>query len=133
MDTLKPLKQTKREIMLSNILEHGKKLNAIFGTDHDPMHLCKKLHRLEKKANRIATDWCNGVIGGGDDESEVDNAINPILKQVKALLGDKYTILFNGDCRGYALKIDSLVVKANNLNIYQDWGGNGIIAPDFSN
>jgi hypothetical protein len=32
----------------------------------------------------------------------------------------------------YALKIDSEVMTANKLHLYSDWGGNGILAPDFT-
>lgn len=114
--------------MYANILAHGNNLNAIFNTGLEPITLCKKLHRLEIKANRIATDWCNGVI----DSENIETYTKPILKAVEKILNSKYIILFNGDARGYALKIDSKIVKENNLKIYTDWGGNGILAPDFT-
>ena len=117
-----------KQQMYANILAHGNNLNAIFNTGLEPIALCKKLRRLELKANRIATDWCNGVI----DSENIETHTKPILKAVEKILNSKYIILFNGDARGYALKIDSKIVKENSLNIYTDWGGNGILAPDFT-
>jgi len=37
-------------------------------------------------------------------------------------------VFINGDPRGYALKIKDEFVRENNLTIYQDWGGYGILA-----
>ena len=122
------MKISAKQQMYANILAHGNNLNAIFNTGLEPIALCKKLHRLEIKANRIATDWCNGVI----DSENIETLTKPILKAVEKILNSKYIILFNGDARGYALKIDSKIVKENNLKIYTDWGGNGILAPDFT-
>jgi len=122
------MKNSAKQQMYANILAHGNNLNAIFNTGLEPIALCKKLHRLEIKANRIATDWCNGVI----DSENIETHTKPILKAVEKILNSKYIILFNGDARGYALKIDSKIVKENNLKIYTDWGGNGILAPDFT-
>jgi len=91
--------------------------------------LCKKLRPLELKAHKIATDWCNGVI----DSDNVDNYIMPIMVKLLAILGrNKVTIVFNKDARGYALKIDSKVMFTNNIDLYRDFGGNGIVCPDFT-
>ena len=119
---------TQKQTMYAQIEQHGNNLNAIFNTGLDPVKLCKKLRPLELKANKIATDWCNGVI----DTENIDPIIEPIMKQVRKILGEKYPIQFNGDARGYALKISEKIMKANNLNLYQDWGGYGIICPDFT-
>lgn len=114
--------------MYQQIEKHGNNLNAIFNTGIDPVKLCKSLRRLEFKANKIATDWCNGVI----DTENIEPYIAPVMQSVKKILGDKIPVVFNGDARGYALKIDSEVMTAKNINLYQDWGNNGIIAPDFT-
>ena len=120
---------TKKSRMYANILQHGNNLNAIFSTPYDAIALCKKLHRLELKAHRIATDWCNGVI----DSEDIDTHTKPILKAVVKILGDnRFPIEFNGDARGYALKISDVYVRDYQLQIYTDWGGYGILAPDFS-
>ncbi len=119
---------TQKQTMYQQIEQHGKNLNVIFNTGLDPVKLCKKLRPLELKANRIAADWCNGVI----DTEDIDPIIEPVLKAARKILGESTPIQFNGDARGYALKISDKVMKANNLNLYQDWGGYGIICPDFT-
>ena len=122
---------TKKQVMYAKIEQHGNNLNAIFNTSYDAITLAKKLHSLERKAHKIALDWCNG--DNGIDSDNIDTYTQPILKAVSKILGDKYPINFNGDARGYTLKIDDTIVRENNLTIYTDWGGYGILAPDFSN
>jgi len=39
-------------------------------------------------------------------------------------------VFFNSDPRGYALKIKDDYTR--DITIYRDWGGYGILAPDFS-
>jgi len=118
-----------KQTMYQQIEQHGNDLNAIFNTGLDAVKLCKKLRPLEFKANKIATDWCNGII----DSENIDSHTKPILDKVYAILGKNIApIVFNGDARGYALKIPDGFVKANNLKIYTDWGGYGIICPDFT-
>ena len=54
-----------------------------------------------------------------------------ILTKVETILNNKKVLFCNGDARGYALKIDDEYIRNNNFNIHRDWGGYGIIAPDF--
>tara|TARA_R100000152_G_scaffold14489_1_gene6585 strand:- start:4 stop:387 length:384 start_codon:yes stop_codon:yes gene_type:complete len=123
------MKATKKELLYSRITEHGQDLKRVFNLDPttDPVKLCKKLLRLENKAHRLATDYCNGDV----DQIEFDTKGNKILKKVETILKDKKHLLLNGDARGYALKIKDDFLRINNLSIYRDWGGYGIIAPDF--
>lgn len=128
---MKTLSMSKREAMYARIKEHGENLNAIFNTGIEPITLCKKLHRLEVKAHRLATDYCNGENGVNSDNWEAK--VYPILSQVNKILGVdgmNSFIIVNGDARGYALKISEAYCA--NLKIHKDWGGYGIIAPDFS-
>jgi hypothetical protein len=119
---------TTKEKMYQQIQQHGENLNAIFNTGIEPITLCKKLHTLEAKAHRIATDWCNGVI----DSENIDKHTEPIMKAVYKVLGtEKIPVFFNGDARGYALKISDKVMRAHELKLHSDWGGYGIIAPTF--
>lgn len=132
---------TKREKMYKDIKTHGERLNIIFDTGLDPVTLCKKLRRLEVKAHKLAEDYCNGENGVNSDNW--DNKCQLILTKVfkvlkinvdKSFFRDKECAIFlNGDARGYALKIQSEYVSVNKLNIYRDFGGYGILAPDFSN
>ena len=121
---------TKKEKMYQAISKHGADLNYIFKTDLDDITLSKKLFSLENKAHKLATDYCNGDI----QTDNWDNLVEPILKRVRTILNttDTYPIFVNGDCRGYALKIKDDYVKKTNMKIYQDWGGYGILAPDFN-
>ena len=66
---------TQKTTMYQQIEKHGNDLNRIFNTGLDAITLCKKLRRLELKANKIATDWCNGVI----DTENIDPIIAPVL------------------------------------------------------
>lgn len=119
----------KKEILYSRITKHGQDLKAVFNLDRDidPVKLCKRLLRLETKAHKLAVDFCNGVI----DQLEWDKKADQILTKVEAILKNKKVLFCNGDARGYALKIDDEYIRNNNFNIHRDWGGYGIIAPDF--
>ena len=127
------------------IIKHGEKLNTIFNTGLEPMALCKKLRRIEKKASFATTCLCNtntlnllefnrytGYDAKQATEAEHDKFFDGIRASLRKVLGEKAdTLVFiNFDPRGYALKIKS--EKAEGLDIYKDWGGFGIIAPDLS-
>ena len=116
--------------MYQQIEKHGNDLNRIFNTGLDAITLCKKLRRLENKANQLATDYCNG--DNGIDSETIDSHTEPILKAVSKLLGNKYPVIFNGDARGYSLKISDKVMREHNLKLHTDWGGYGILCPDFT-
>ena len=119
----------KKEILYSRITKHGQNLKAVFNLDQDidPVKLCKRLFRLENKAHKLALDFCNGKI----DQLEWYQKADEILTKVEAILKNKKVLFLNGDARGYALKIDDGYIRNNNLNIHKDWGGYGIVAPDF--
>lgn len=119
---------TQKQAMYQQIEQHGNNLNAIFNTGIEPVKLCKSLRRIEAKAHKIAIDWCNGDI----DADVADGMARKIIKQAQKILGDKYPVKFNGDCRGYTLKISDKVMRGNNLHLYTDMGGYGIICPDFT-
>ena len=120
------MKKADKERMYNNIQKHGENLNKIFNTNLEPVTLCKKLFRLENKAHRLSLDWCNGVIQIEQWVLETDK----ILEKVVDILGNRLGIFVNGDARGYALKIDDRL--AESMTIHKDWGGYGIIAPDFT-
>lgn len=121
--------------MQEQIIKHGVNLNRIFNTPFVAVDLCKKLFRLENKAHRLTEDECNT---GADHEAE----LNKILAQVKDILFPgginesnqalADAIFINGDPRGYTLKIKDSYVRENNLAIHTDFGGYGILAPEFN-
>ncbi len=124
----------KRKPMYKNIVEHGKDLKRVFNlhSSIDEIKLCKALFRIENKAHSIATDFCNGI---KFTEKEQEKIIDDILNKVDKLLNFKnqnIPVFFNGDCRGFTLKIDDDYMKKNKIYpFYSDWGGFGIIAPSF--
>jgi hypothetical protein len=133
--------------MYRQIEAHGANLNALFNTGLDNIKLCKKLHSLEVKAHHATTCLLNtntlnllelNRFTGYDvkqaTEEEQDAFFGKILDSVDKILKfreKKIPVFINYDARGYTLKIKDDYVKANNLTIYQDWGGYGILAPEF--
>ena len=138
------MKATEKIKMYEDIQRHGDNLNAIFNTGLDSIRLSKKLHSLEKKAHFATTCLCNtntlDLMELSRYNQEVEQAteeqqnkfFDAIRKKVVNILGEKSKDMFfiNFDPRGYALKLKSEFVK--DLNIYKDFGGSGIIAPDFT-
>ena len=119
------MNKQEKYIMYQRIEKHGDNLKSIFNLDVDSVKLCKQLFRLENKAHRLATDYCNG-----DFQGDIDKASDKILYKVASILNtNTFNMFFNGDARGYALKFFEDFSK--DKSIYKDFGGYGIIAPDF--
>lgn len=109
-----------------HFMRHIELLAKLSNSDYPyPFDLYDKLKRLENKANRICAKECNGDI----DSDSADIQTDKILAKVKELLPNLKTAFINGDPRGYTLKIKE--EEARELGMYQDWGGYGIICPDF--
>ena len=121
---------TNKKEMYRQIEKHGENLKVIFklSNDIDPVKLSKQLFRLENKAHRLAEDDYNGL----DVSAEVEKVIKSVCKVLNLKNINDFKIFWNNDPRGYALKIDDEFVFKNKLEIHRDWGGNGILAPDFS-
>ena len=112
-------------VMTQRIKKHGDNLKSIFNLDIDSIKLCKQLFRLENKAHKLATDYCNG-----DFEGNIVKESEKILSKVAKILNtNTFNMFFNRDPRGYALKFFEDFSK--DKPIHKDWGGYGIIAPDF--
>jgi len=121
----------KKEKMYQEIEHHGSNLNKIFDTKFDNIALSKKIFAIERKAHQLALDYCNGENGiTTDNWEDLSDKILLSLDKILQFKAKKIPVYLNGDARGYALKIQS--EYANNINIYRDWGGYGILAPDFS-
>ena len=120
------MNKAQKKELYENITAHGNNLKKLFKLDNsiDSVKLCKSLLRLENQAHKLALNYCN--YGNLDN-----NAVESILKKVSKLLNleNEYPVFFNGDARGFALKISDDFCK--NKEIFKDWGGYGIIAPDF--
>lgn len=137
---------SRKDQMYEQIKQHGENLNAIFNTGIEPIALCKKLLRIERKASHVSTCLCNtntmhllelnrftGYDVKQSSEDDQDKFFDGIRKQVVKVLGKQAEDVFfiNHDPRGYALKLKSEFCEGK--NIHKDWGGYGILAPDFNN
>ena len=120
------MNKQEKYIMNQRIQKHGNSLKTIFNLNVDGVKLSKQLFRLENKAHKIATDYCNGVIDGDSAEIESQKIISKVAKLLNT---NTFNMFFNFDARGYALKFFEDFSK--DKPIHKDWGGYGIIAPDF--
>lgn len=118
--------QDQKTAMNEEIVRHGINLNKIFNTGLSPYRLCRQLRSFERQAEILTTDECNT---GRDHEDELNNILSKVKKLLKT---DLDAIFINGDPRGYSLKIKDSYVREHNLKIHTDWGGYGILAPDFT-
>jgi len=126
----------KRERMNEQIKAHGEDLKRAFDISLvDPDTLARKLYRIELEARRLALDYCNGANNVTTENWE--ELTEKILAKVDNVTGFKrkgVPVFVNGDARGYALKINNAWVKGyqnKGGRIYTDWGGYGILAPEF--
>ena len=112
------------------ILMHGFRLIRAFKlTDStSPVDLCKAVHRIETKLDRLHTDECNGVM---QDEKKSERIEMSAMKRLDALLNfraQNLPVFINGDPRGHALKVKSEF----DIDLPRDMGGHGIICPEFN-
>jgi len=117
--------------LYQKIEAHGRELQALgIGIGIEPVKLCKSLFRIETKIHRLAEDYCNGDIDGDQWEIAADKA----KKQISKYMADPRPIRINADPRGYALKLCTEFMEQHTENrLAKDWGGYGILAPDFRN
>ncbi len=86
-------------------------------------------------------DYHNGRADKMRVDEEKSDAIIQTLKDkaIKILFTNcdnkalRDAIIINYDSRGYCLKISDKYMIKHNVNLYRDFGGYGIIAPDFNN
>jgi hypothetical protein len=128
----KPRKPSAKKVrMYESIAKHGQNLAHLFGLHGaDPVKLSKSVLRLENKAHRLAEDYSSRPL----PEGYVEKQEAAILRSLDKLLHFKkhgVPVFFNMDPRGYALKIDDEYMKSHNVNLHRDFGGYGILAPDF--
>lgn len=103
---------------------------ATLSTEENPgiyaFSIYEELSKLEKRANLLTAQLCNGV--NEKQEELIEKSLSKILTRVNKLLTVK-TAFINRDPRGYSLKIKER--EAKEIGIYQDWDGYGILAPEF--
>jgi hypothetical protein len=126
------MKKADKTEMYEKIRKHGEILLKLFpdAKQQDPVKLCKSLRRNELKISAITLALCNGEIGEGKADFELDYLHNKVGALLKPSHAKPFFI--NRDPRGYALKIDSEDSRIQEFDLYRDLGGYGILAPDFT-
>lgn len=116
----------KKRSKYDRIERHGEELLAIFpeANPSDPVALCKRLRRLEVRAEKLALRCCENL---SMDSPEFDREHAAIIRLVHAALGSNRPWL-NMDPRGYSIKI----ALQDGEVLHRDMGGNGVIAPDLT-
>lgn len=121
----------KKQRMNQEILRHSFRLCEYFGIEESPyplLSLAKALRRMENKVHRLAEQHCNGEI---EDMPDYEDKLNKLLVKYGATKNVD-TVFINQDPRGYTLKIKSKD-EGNTEEFYcRDWGGYGILAPEFT-
>lgn len=125
------MKLNRKARMYEQMVKHGNELNVIFKTGLDPVSLCKKVHLREMAAHRLATDYCNGLFEFDELEILEEKALSS-LDKILHFRNKHIPVFLNTDSRGYTFKISDKYMRSNKLNLFQDWGGYGIIAPEFT-
>lgn len=118
---------------LEAVKKHGEQLLVIFpnASERDPVALCRKVRRIEAVAHKLAEDCCNWL---SMESEEYTERHTKILNRLVDVLGSVSSlgVFINLDPRGYALKIDDEIMRAGKFKLHTDWGGYGILAPDFT-
>lgn len=116
---------------IRRIEQHGKNLLKLFpkATERDPLALAVKVRRIDADAAKIGLRLCNGP---DIDEDALESWKDRIHKRLAKLLGEsKVPVFINQDPRGHALKINDRWMTEHKAVLYKDWGGYGVLAPDF--
>lgn len=131
---------SKREIMSNRIRRHNNTLNELF---YDPKadfvyNLSQSVYRIETAGNRQAEKECSYSTDQNENNKFWEAKEKLLYKKLPLLKEIKKAVVFNGDCRGYCLKIDSEKLnkkwfrKLENSTLFQDWGGYFILSPELN-
>lgn len=113
------------------IKQHLDGIKTITGVkdDADVKRVMRKFIVLERRAHKIAEEYASGEDSKyAMGERGFEEERRRIIAEAKDLTRGIGLIFFNSDPRGYALKVENSI--AEEYGLIQDWGGNGIIAPD---
>jgi hypothetical protein len=114
-------------------IQHCETLARLTGKDYsnegkyapyyEGLKIFQKLRRVENFANRMTTAECNG-------EATPEGWEDKVRDSVKKIFGREVAGFFvNGDPRGYTLKVRE--EQAKEAGLHKDWGGYGILAPEY--
>lgn len=125
----------KYSALQSAIYKHGENLREVFSFPHsyDMLTVCKKLFALENKAQKIMTDYKMGLLDTDTLEYAKEKLFNSAVKILRIThasdIAKNLMVLSNPI--DYVFKIHYSIVERNQLDIFKDVIGNGILAPDF--
>ena len=140
------MKKADKAEMYEKIRKHGETLLKLFpeAKEKDPIKLCKSLRQYERKISAITLALC---CEEKVDPDKADRDLDRIYLKVNEILNDgkrsdlpnfdpievnRVAFFINRDPRGYALKIHSEEERIREFGLYRDFGGYGILAPDFT-
>lgn len=111
------------------VIRHVENLLRIFpdALSRNPVLLYGRLRMIEREGSRHAEKMCSDSDYYNSNIDRLDEISDKIVGKANALLGTD-RVWLNTDPRGYALKVD----LSDEELLHTDWGGYGIIAPDFS-
>lgn len=114
-------------------MKHLDNLGNILGIKDELLKVCfKSLKDIEHSGHKIAEKYCNGEIDSTQIEELERKLKNNLLSTLKYAKQEVVNnIQFNWDPRGYFLKINDDYVRHNKLMITTDFGGYGIICPEW--
>ena len=126
--------------------QYGEALQRLFPATlaYTPESLFRRLRRLECRISRMNERDCSVSPRNDAQAEDWAREYEDACERVKSLLWGKAAthspdgvprIRFNGDPRGYALKIDDAWMHENRdaaRGIKRDWGGYGLLAPDLN-
>lgn len=129
---------TKAQTVIRWRLDHHKALEQIGREcgmpEPDGLALWRKLRRIENAAGAAATAQCNGEAYGGQpfrEEAQWEEFKEQTKSKVAAVFGGRLPegFFFNGDPRGYALKIERAKLPEG---MHRDWGSYGCLAAEIN-
>jgi hypothetical protein len=110
-------------------MRHLENVAALIGeTIEETKPIYHQLRSIEYSGHRLAERYCNGEI----DSYQYDVAIDLIKEKVRNLLPPEIfrEVSFNGDPRGYFLKLNDEWMRLTRTPLETDWGGYGILCPN---
>jgi hypothetical protein len=110
------------------LTKHIENLSKVVGVPISKENF-KTLAEIELEGNRFAVKYCNGDI----DSERYFTLENQLMSRVQDILGYpvKNIIFLNSDPRGYFLKIKDDYMREYRFKLETDWGGFGIVCPDW--
>lgn len=125
----------KKQEKLIRYERHCINLSRLARAEHviDGWEIYRRLHRIETSMHTWVERQCSDANYRLTEEQEKAKE-ERVLRRIHHILNDpeyKIPIEINGDPRGNALKIDPEWTKVNAPQLTTDWGGHGILAPEF--